>query len=217
MKSARSLRNVVIVVLAIAALATVGLAARAAAEGTPECPADWPGQGYEGPLRAEDYGHIQYQDYHTDAADQRWYIIRSSDSNGYTTIRAYPTSDDADGGYHADSPDQVCYLIVRKPGAETDAAEPDQVVFPREREIQRTRTSTPTAKTTLAPTRTPQVAPHSAPELSSLELDGEAINARDIVRTGLSRSQEVQIILRGQRRRRRPGLPGVGCRGWHRA
>ena len=92
-------------------------------------------------------------------------------------------------------PDQVCYLVVRKPGVETDAAEPDQVVFPREREIQRTLAPTPTANPTLAPTPTPQVAPDSPPELSSLELDGEVINSRDIVRSGLSRSQEVRIAL----------------------
>ena len=135
MELARHIRTLLVFGTA-ASLMTLGafLGNDAVAQAPPECPRDWPGQGYEGPLRSEDYGRNQHENFHTDADGQRWYVIRSSDSNGYTTIRAYPASDDADGGYHADSPDQVCYLIVRKPGAETDAAEPDQVVFPRERE-----------------------------------------------------------------------------------
>ena len=37
-------------------------------------------------------------------------------------------------GYVANSPDEVCYLVVRKPGDTEDAADPQQVIFPRERE-----------------------------------------------------------------------------------
>ena len=193
---ARNLRTL-IVLGTVASLMVTGAiwAHQAMAQAAPECPADWPGQGYEGPLRPEDHGRIQYQDYHTDSDGEHWFVIRASDSNGYTTIRAYPASDDADGGYQADSPDQVCYLVVRKPGVETDAAEPEQVVFPREREPQRTVESISSVIPTLAPTPTPQVVPDSPPELSSLELDGEVINSRDIVRSGLSRSQEVRIAL----------------------
>ena len=141
LKSAWRLRNAVILALAVAALATIGLAGRAAAQSTPECPPDWPGQGYDGPLREEDHGRIQYQDYHTDANGQRWYIIRSSGSNGYTSIRAYPASDD--GRYQVQSPDLTCYLVVREPGAEADAAEPRQVEFPREQEPEPEPTPTP--------------------------------------------------------------------------
>ena len=197
MALARNLRTL-IVLGTVASLMVTGAiwAHQAVAQDSPECPPDWPNQQYAGPLREKDHGRIQYQDYHTDSDGERWFVIRASDSNGYTTIRAYPASDDADGGYYADSPDQVCYLIVRKPGAETDAAVPDQVVFPREREPQRTVESISSVIPTLAPTPTPQVVPDSPPELSSLELDGEVINSRDIVRSGLSRGQEVQIILR---------------------
>ena len=205
MELARHIRTLLVFGTA-ASLMTLGafLGNDAVAQAPPECPRDWPSQKYEGPLRSEDYGRNQHDNFHTDADGKRWFVIRASDSNGYTTIRAYPASDDADGSYYADSPDQVCYLIVRKPGAETDAAEPEQVVFPREREPQRTvesissviPTLAPTHVPTLAPTPTPQVAAGSPPELSSLELDGEVINSRDIVRGGLSRGQEVQIILR---------------------
>ena len=228
MALARNLRTLIVLGAVVSLMVTGAIwAHQAVAQDAPECPPAWPNQQYAGPLREKDHGRIQYQDYHTDSDGERWFVIRASDSNGYTTIRAYPASDDADGGYYADSPDQVCYLIVRRPGQTEDAAEPDQVVFPREREIQRTLVPTPTANPTLAPTRiptlaptriptlaptriptlaptrvptlaptpTPQVAPDSSPELSSLELDGEVINSRDIVRSGLSRSQEVRIAL----------------------
>ena len=197
MALARNLRTL-IVLGTVASLIVTGAiwAHQAMAQDAPECPPDWPNQQYAGPLREKDHGRIQYQDYHTDSDGERWFVIRASDSNGYTTIRAYPASDDADGGYYADSPDQVCYLIVRKPGQTEDAAEPEQVEFPREREPQRTVESISSVIPTLAPTPTPQVVPDSPPELSSLELDGEVINSRDIVRSGLSRGQEVQIILR---------------------
>ena len=204
MALARNLRTL-IVLGTVASLMVTGAiwAHQAVAQAAPECPPDWPNQQYAGPLREKDHGRIQYEDYHTDADGQRWYIIRSADSNGYTTIRAYPASDGGEG-YQTDSPDRVCYLIVREPGAEADAAEPRQVEFPREREPQRTvesissviPTLAPTHVPTLAPTPTPQVVPDSPPELSSLELDGEIVSSNSIVRSGLSRGQEVQIILR---------------------
>ena len=142
MKSFRCPKDVALLAVAVAMLVGVAwFASLAAAGGASECPVDWPGQGYEGPLRAEDYGRIQYQDYHSDADGKHWYVIRSSDSNGYTTIRAYPASDDE--GYQADSPDRVCYLIVREPGAAEDAAEPRQVEFPKEQEPKPTPPPTP--------------------------------------------------------------------------
>ena len=39
-----------------------------------------------------------------------------------------------DDNYVANSPDEVCYLVVRRPGDAEDAAEPTQVIFPRESE-----------------------------------------------------------------------------------
>ena len=134
---ARNLRTL-IVLGTVASLMVTGAiwAHQAVAQAAPECPRRLAGtSNMRAHYAPKDHGRIQYQDYHTDSDGERWFVIRASDSNGYTTIRAYPASDDADGGYQADSPDQVCYLVVRKPGVETDAAEPDQVVFPREREI----------------------------------------------------------------------------------
>ena len=131
MPLAKVLRRLLVVVTVASLTFTLAIwAHQAVAQDAPECPPDWPNQGYAGPLRAEDHGRIQYQDYHSDTNGRRWYIIRSSDSNGYTTIRAYPASDDADGGYEANSPDQVCYLIVREPDAAEDAAKPRQMATP---------------------------------------------------------------------------------------
>ena len=202
MKSARSLSNVVIVVLAIAVLATVGWAARAAAEGTPECPTDWPGQGYEGPLREDDRGRIQYEDFHSDAEGRYWYIIRGADSNGYATVRAYPAAV-GDGGYITESPDRVCYLIVREPGAPADLAEPRQVLFPRESDEPAgsatvsepgvTPTPTQPAITPTVPDETEEPVP---PVLALLELDGATIDTNEVIREGLEPGQEVQIALR---------------------
>ena len=107
---------------------------RAEAQGVPECPGSWPQQEAEP-------GRIAYQDYFTDADGARWFIIRSSDSNGYTSVRAYPATDDGEG-YIANSPDDVCYLIVRRPGDTEDAAEPTQVIFPKESEEPTPRTLT---------------------------------------------------------------------------
>ena len=133
MELARHIRTLLVFGTA-ASLMTLGafLGNDAVAQAPPECPRDWPSQKYEGPLRSEDYGRNQHENFHTDADGKRWFVIRASDSNGYTTIRAYPASDDE--GYQADSPDRVCYLIVREPGAAEDAAEPRQVEFPKEQE-----------------------------------------------------------------------------------
>lgn len=102
-----------------------------AAAADPSCPGSWPGQGYNGPLVEEDRGRISYQDFFTDSDGEKWFVIRSSDSNGYAIIRAYRATGQ---GYVASSPDEVCYLVVRRPGDAADAAEPRQVVFAREKE-----------------------------------------------------------------------------------
>ena len=128
------LTRISIVVIACLIGATVGalsLPVNDAMAADPACPGSWPGQGYDGPLRKQDHARIAYQDYFTDADGGRWFVIRSSDSNGYTTIRAYPATDDE---YTANSPDEVCYLVVRRPGDTEDAAEPTQVVFATEPE-----------------------------------------------------------------------------------
>ena len=212
MALARNLRTL-IVLGTVASLMVTGAiwAHQAVAQDAPECPPDWPNQQYAGPLREKDHGRIQYQDYHTDFDGERWFVIRASDSNGYTTIRAYPASDDADGGYQADSPDQVCYLIVRKPGAAEDATEPDQVEFPREQEEQTsgsgsvsTPAPTPEQSTTPQPPATPGPTPsatpasNAAPTLDLLEFDGETVASGPVSRGGFERGQEIPIKLRGQ-------------------
>ncbi len=122
---------VIIACLVGAAVGALSLPVGDAAAADPACPSSWPQQGYDGPLAEADHGRIAYQDYFTDSDGDRWFIIRSSDSNGYTTIRAYTATDD---GYVANSPDEVCYLAVRKPGAAEDTAAPTQIVFPKEQE-----------------------------------------------------------------------------------
>ena len=130
---AGKLLRIGVVVLVVAALWATGtlLPERTEAQSAPACPASWPEQGYDGTLRAADLGRLAYQDFFTDSEGARWFVIRSLDSNGYTTVRAYPADDDE---YTANSPDEVCYLVVRRPGDTEDAAEPQQVIFPRERE-----------------------------------------------------------------------------------
>ena len=122
---------VIIACLVGAVVGALSLPVGDAAAADPACPSSWPQQGYDGPLVEADHGRIAYQDYFTDSDNDRWFIIRSSDSNGYTTIRAYTATDD---GYVANSPDEVCYLVVRKPGAAEDTAEPTQIIFPEEQE-----------------------------------------------------------------------------------
>ena len=115
------------IIVLVCALAAVGLFAnRAADAGSPGCPSDWPA--------ASSSGGIEYSDFHTDADGDRWFIIRSADSNGYTTIRAYVADDGYASGYRIGSPDETCFLIVRRSGDAADTAEPTQVTFRRERE-----------------------------------------------------------------------------------
>ena len=133
---------VALVAAALCAVGALALPAGDAAAADPACPASWPEQAYDGPLRKQDHARVAYQDYFTDADGGRWFVIRSSDSNGYTTIRAYPA--DADGaGYVANSPDEVCYLVARRPGDAEDAAAPTQVIFPAESEEPAATTSAP--------------------------------------------------------------------------
>ena len=73
------------------------------------CPANWPSQDGEG--------------FFTDDEGDRWFAIRSADSNGYTTVRAY--SADADDTLESVdlSIDNLCLRVVRSPG-ETEDREP---------------------------------------------------------------------------------------------
>ena len=143
----------------------------------------------------------------TDTDGKRWFVIRASDSNGYTVVRAYPAADDAEGGYETDSPDRVCYLIVRKPGQTEDAAEPEQVVFPREQEEEKPTPARPPAPSGTATTpdpngtATPTIPAPGAedetePTLAEIEVDGQSVSSGDVVRSGLARGRQVQVTLR---------------------
>ena len=105
----------------------------AAAQGVPQCPSSWPAQTYDGPLLEEHYGRIAHEGSFTDSEGTDWFVVRSSDSNGYTTGRAYRTQGSGDG-YIAGSPDEICFMVLRRPGDSADAAEPRQIIFREERE-----------------------------------------------------------------------------------
>ena len=120
-------------ILLAALLFAVALAALTPshAKGEPTCPSSWPPTATDGAVADYGYGVIEYEDFFTDSDGQRWFVIRSSDSNGYSTVRAYPTTDDGDE-YIPGSPDETCYLLVRRPGAADDADEPQQLEFTKE-------------------------------------------------------------------------------------
>ena len=80
-----------------------------AGAGNPACPNSWPGTNYG------NGGGIEYQDFYTDHDHNRWFIVRSRDSNGYTHIRAYPEDRRYEAGY---TPGEACSFIVRRPGDE---------------------------------------------------------------------------------------------------
>ena len=178
------------------------MAHEAAAQSAPECPTDWPNQGYAGPLREDDHGHIQYEGFYADGEGEHWYIIRGADSNGYTTVRAYPAAQ-GDGGYITGSPDRVCYLIVREPRATVDLDEARQVLFPRENDEPADSATVPGPDGTSAPAQ-PEITPTVPaaeeepvpPVLTSLELDGVTVDTEEVIREGLEPGQEVQITLR---------------------
>ena len=199
----RNLRTL-IVLGTVASLMVTGAiwAHQAVAQAAPECPPDWPSQQYAGPLREEDHGRIQYDSFHTDGQGKHWYIIRGTDSNGYTTVRAYPAAQ-GDGGYITGSPDRVCYLIVREPGATFDLDEPRQVLFPRESDEPAESASalgpgeTPTpAQPGITPT-VPVTEEEEVvlPMLTSLELDGVTVGTDEVIREGLEPDQQVQVTL----------------------
>ncbi len=121
------------IIVLVCALAVVGLIVNHTADaGGHGCPSDWPDQqGAAAPLGLSS---IDYNDFHTDGDGNRWFVIRSTDSNGYATIRAYVAGDGYDSGYRSSSPDETCYLIVRRSGDTEDAANPTQISFQAEQE-----------------------------------------------------------------------------------
>ena len=99
----------------------------------PDCPSSWPDEPTE--------------QFFTDSAGGEWFVIRSVDSNGYGTVRAYRADDRYQSGYEPGSPDEVCYLLVRRPGSAEDLAEAKQQTFRAEREPQQQTPTTAVSKT----------------------------------------------------------------------
>ena len=132
-----SLKPVSAIWIAIAGLLCISgavLLLPTALEGAdPPCPGSWPQHPDVASSPEPGLGHIEFEGFFDDSNDDRWFIIRSIDSNGYTTVRAYPAAE-GDGGYITDSVDGVCFLVVRRPGDTADTSEPRQIVFPKEDE-----------------------------------------------------------------------------------
>lgn len=130
--------------VAIAILMTVILTTTAWAAGDPQCPSSWPAETQTGPVSKEQYGRISHQGFHTDSNGDRWFVVRSTDSNGNTTGRAYPASDRYSLGYVPGSADETCIAKLRSAGDHTDRVEIQQVIHSAEREYRAIRTPGPT-------------------------------------------------------------------------
>ena len=124
------------IIVLVCALAAVGLFVNHTADADGHgCPSDWPAP--QGAVASSGQASIDYNDFHTDGDGERWFVIRSTDSNGYTSIRAYVADDGYAAGYRVGSPDETCYLIVRRSGDAEDAAKPTHIVFQKEQERER--------------------------------------------------------------------------------
>ena len=130
--------SVILVMLALCLLGGLSFPAGEAFARGPACPSSWPEQAHEG--------------FFTDAEGKEWFIIRSADSNGYVTVRAYAASDSYASGYVPNSPDQVCYLLARLAGETDDLTEPRQLEFSSEQEDPTDEHEDPTEARTPEPT-----------------------------------------------------------------
>ena len=123
--------SVIAAILCVCVLGAFAIYADTAHARTPECPSSWPAEPAE--------------QFFTDSDGADWFIIRSADSNGYETVRAYRADDGYQAGYVPGSPDEVCYLLVRRRGQTEDLAEARQLVFRVEQEPE--ETARPVSKT----------------------------------------------------------------------
>ena len=121
--------GIIAAILFLGALAAATLLADAAHARAPDCPSSWPEEPVE--------------QFFTDSDGADWFVIRSADSNGYETVRAYRADDGYQGGYVPGSPDEVCYLLVRRPGVAEDLAEARQLEFRVEQEPEATARAVP--------------------------------------------------------------------------
>lgn len=124
--------SIIAAIFFVCALGAIALYVDRVSAGTPQCPSSWP----EAPGER----------FFSDADGAEWFVIRSADSNGYETVRAYPADDRYAGGFAPGSPDEACFLVVRRPGSDIDLQQAEQVTFRTERERQ--QTSEPVATTT---------------------------------------------------------------------
>lgn len=116
MKTASKLAAIVI----LCAVGAIAFTAATTHAGVPDCPSSWPAEPGER--------------FFTDSQGAEWFVIRSTDSNGYQTARAYPADDGYRAGYRPGSPDEVCNLLVRRPDSAEDLEEAKQVTFRRDRD-----------------------------------------------------------------------------------
>lgn len=112
--------TIVAAICFLGALGAITLFTDAAYARDPDCPSSWPQEPTE--------------QFFSDSEGAEWFVIRSADSNGYETVRAYRADDGYQAGYVPGSPDEVCYLLVRRPGNAEDLAEAPQLVFRVEQE-----------------------------------------------------------------------------------
>ena len=107
-------------IVALCVLAAMVPHAQPAEAANPACPSSWPAEPGE--------------QFFTDSSGAEWFVIRSADSNGYESVRAYPADDRYAAGFVPGSPDEICNLLVRRPDSTADLTEPRQVIFRAERE-----------------------------------------------------------------------------------
>ena len=124
--------SIIAAVCVLGALGAITLFTGATYAREPDCPSSWPAEPVE--------------QFFTDSEGAEWFVIRSADSNGYETVRAYRADDGYKMGYVPGSPDEVCYLLVRRPGSTKDLDEAQQLVFRVEQEPEET---VPTVSKTL--------------------------------------------------------------------
>ena len=112
--------SIIAAIFFVGALGAILLYADSVSAGTPQCPSSWPDAPGE--------------QFFSDSDGAEWFVIRSRDSNGYETVRAYPADDGYTAGYAPGSPDEACFLVVRRPGSDVDLQPAAQVTFLAEQE-----------------------------------------------------------------------------------
>ena len=125
--------TIIAAIFVLCALGAIVLHAESAYAREPDCPSSWPAEPAE--------------QFFTDSEGAEWFIIRSADSNGYEMVRAYRADDGYEMGYVSGSSDQVCCLLVRRPGSSEDLAEARQLVFRVEQEVEKEEDAPTVAKT----------------------------------------------------------------------